>query len=317
MATFRQFEYLVALADTRHFGRAAQACHVSQPSLSQQLRTLEERLGVSLVERTPSGAELTPIGRELAERARRVLVEVKDIQDLARHAQDGSAGTIRFGSTPTIGPYLLAGVISKLHRDLPRVRLYIREGIPKKQVLELSRGGLDMALSPLPIVGDDLDVEPLFRERLHIVAPPDHPLAKRSILTKADLKGAEVLVLDSAYPLHTQVAGFCSEFGMTLLRDYEGTSLDSLRQMVGSGLGLAVLPDLYVRSELGGSSGVVLLEIAGWNATRSIAAAWRRGAAYAGLYRGIAEYIRAEAVHLLQADLYRPHQALLRSVSHR
>ena len=277
MTTLRQFEYLVALADTRHFGRAAQTCHVSQPSLSQQLRTLEQSLGVVLIERTPSGAELTPIGRELAERARRVLVEVKDIKDRARRAQDGSAGTIRFGSTPTLGPYLMAGVIATLHRDLPEVRLYIREGIPDEQVLELSRGRLDMLLGPLPLIGDDLEVEPLFRERLHIVAPPDHPLAKRKGLKKADLKGAELLGLGAAYPLHRQVTGLSSKLGMTLLRDYEGTSLDSLRQMAGSGLGLTILPDLYVRSEVGGTSGVVLLEIAGWNATRSVAAAWRRG----------------------------------------
>ncbi len=299
MTTLRQFEYLVALADTRHFGRAAQTCHVSQPSLSQQLRALERALGVNLADRTPSGAELTPIGRELAERARRVLVEVKDIKDRARRAQGGSAGIIRFGSTPTLGPYLMAGVIATLHQDLPEVRLHIREGIPDEQVLELSRGRLDMLLSPLPLLGDDLEVEPLFRERLHIVAPPDHPLAKRADLTKADLKGAKLLGLGAAYSLHRQVTGLSSELGMTLLRDYEGTSLDSLRQMVGSGLGLTILPDLYVRSEVGGASGVVLLEIAGWNATRSVAAAWRRGVAYAELYRRIAEYIRVEALNLM------------------
>ena len=302
MTTLRQLEYLVAIADTRHFGRAAQTCHVSQPSMSQQLRTLEKGLGVVLVDRTPSGAELTPIGRELADRARRILVEVKDINDLARHAHDGSAGTIRFGSTPTLGPYLMGGVISTLHKDLPQVRLHIREGIPDEQMLELSRGQLDMLLSPLPITGDNLEVEPLFRERLHIVAPPDHPLAKRAALTKADLKGAEVLGLGAAYPLHQQVTGLASELGMTLLKDYEGTSLDSLRQMVGSGLALTLLPDLYVQSEVGGTSGVVLLEIAGWNASRSIAAAWRRGVAYADLYRRIAEYIRVEARHLMKAN---------------
>jgi LysR family hydrogen peroxide-inducible transcriptional activator len=302
MPTLRQLEYLVALADLRHFGRAAQATHVSQPSLSQQLRALEQRLGVLLVERDQSMVELTPIGRDIAERARQVLVAVKDIRDVARQAEQGAAGTIRFGVTPTLGPYLMSEVISALHRERPGLRLYIKEGIPDEQAMELSRGQLDMLLGPLPIAGDNLVIEPLFRERLRLVAAPDHPLSKRAVVEKADLKDAHLLSLHSAHHLHRQVAGFCVDMGMLLLRDYEGTSLDALRQMAATGLALTILPDLYLKSEVGGTAGVRIVEVAGWQPTRSIAAAWRKGAAYEDTYRIIAECVAAKARALLADD---------------
>jgi LysR family hydrogen peroxide-inducible transcriptional activator len=141
----------------------------------------------------------------------------------------------------------------------------------------------------------------LFRERLHLVAPPDHRLARAARVTLGDLKGAEILSLDHRHHLHRQVADLCADYGMLLLRDYEGTSLDSIRQMVGSGLGLAVLPELYIRSEVGGSAGIRLLEVEGWKVTRSIAAAWRAGAAYGQLYLTIARRIQAEATSLMPA----------------
>ncbi|MFN3945164.1 MAG: hydrogen peroxide-inducible genes activator [Allosphingosinicella sp.] len=300
MPSVRQLEYLVALADLRHFGRAAQACNTSQPTLSQQLRALEERLGVVLVERRTSGADLTPIGREVADRARRVLVEVRDIRQLARRAGDRLVGTLRLGVTPTLGPYLLPEIVASLHRAQPDLRLYIREGIPDEQALELARGDIDLLLGPLPIEGAGLEVEPLFRERLFIVAAADHPLAGRSGLAMADLAGAAILSLDQRHHLHRQVAALCAAHGLSLLRDYEGTSLDSVRQMVGSGLGLAVLPELYLRSEVGGEAGIRVLDIADLRASRSIAAAWRGGAAYAPDYRRIAEHIQSDARSLLQ-----------------
>ena len=295
MPTLRQLEYLVAVADLHNFRRAADACHVSQPTLSQQIKALENRLGVALIERRTSGAELTPIGREITARARRLMIEVQDIRDLARRAGENLAGTLRFGVSPTLGPYLMPPIIAALHREQPDLKLHIREGIPEEQALALSRGALDMLLGPLPIEGSDLEVEPLFRERLFLVAPPDHPLVINSSLNIADLKGAQVLGITKNHHLHHQVAAICAELGMDLLRDYEGTSLDSIHQMASSGLGLAVLPELYIRSEVGGRAGIDVLEPRGWKYTRSIAAAWRSGAAYGDAYRTIAERIGTEA----------------------
>lgn len=299
MPTLRQLEYLVAVADLQNFGRAADACHVSQPTLSQQLRALEDRLGVVLIERRTSGAELTPIGREITERARKLVIEVQDVRDLARRASKNLAGILRFGVTPTLGPYLMPPIIAALHREQPDLRLHISEGIPEEQALALSRGALDMLLGPLPIEGSDLEVQPLFRERLLLVAAPDHPLALRPNLSTENLKGTQVLSLGRNHHLHREVAQICSELGMGLLRDYEGTSLDSVHQMASSGLGLAILPELYIHSDVGGRSGVDVLQPQGWKFTRSIAAAWRSGAAYGEAYRAIAERIQTEARALI------------------
>lgn len=301
MTTLRQYEYLVALADLRNFRRAADAVHISQPTLSQQVRALEVGLGVTLIERNASPVQLTPIGREVVARARKILLDVKDVADIARRAKAGMAGTIRFGVTPTLGPYLMPGIVASLHRRFPDMRLYIREGIPDEQARELARGELDMLLSPLPVYGSDVHIEPLFREPMHIVSPPEHPLAEAALVHKQDLAGIAFLSLDKRHHAHRQAREICADLGADLLEDYEGTSLDSLRQMCGSGLGFAILPELYLRSEVGGEDMVKRLRVEDWSASRSIAAIWRQGAAYADSYDMIAEAIATEARRILDA----------------
>lgn len=298
MPTLRQLQYLVALEDTAHFGRAAASIPVTQPTLSQQLRELEGRLEVKLVERGKP-VRLTPIGREIARRARRMLLEVSEIRHLAEHSRTGMAGTIRFGVTPTLGPYLIPHAVVRLHRENPALRLYIREGIPDDQFAELARGALDMVLAPLPVTGSGFHVEPLFREELSLVAVPDHPLFGKVGLKAVDFAGQPVLSFDQRHHFHRQAMSICQDLGAELMRDYEGTSLDSLRQMAGSGLGLAILPELYLRSETGGEDMVKRFVIQDWSATRSIAAVWREGAAFADAFAAIAKVIAAEAREIL------------------
>ena len=160
MLSLRQLQYLVAVADLGHFGRAANSLRVSQPTLSMQLRKLEDHLGVRLVDRGRGGVHLTPVGRELASRARKMLLDMHDMEDLARRSAGELIGTIRFGVSPTIGPYLLPAIVGVLKRVMPEMRLYIREGISSDQLQELRSGSLDMMLAPLPIDGSDLHVEP-------------------------------------------------------------------------------------------------------------------------------------------------------------
>jgi LysR family hydrogen peroxide-inducible transcriptional activator len=303
MPSIRQFQYLVALDDLKHFGRAAASLNVSQPTLSHQMRVLEAQLDVTLIERGETPVQLTPVGREMAARARKVLLQVNDMKALAKRSASGMSGTIRFGVSPTIGPYLMPSIVASLHKRFPDMRLYIRDGIPVDQLSELRRGALDMILVPLPVSGTDLYIEPLFRENLYLVAPPDHPLAGQALLRKQQLIGSQILSLDPRHHFHRQVETICEEIGAELLQDYEGTSLDSLRQMVGSGLGLAVLPELYLRSEAGGEDMVRRLNVADWSATRSIAAVWRAGMAYADSYQLIAEAIAVEAHGILKTNL--------------
>lgn len=290
MPTLRQFEYLVTLADTGSFAKAARLTHVSQPTLSQQVKAMEDRLGVKLLERSATGVILTPIGRSVVTKARSLLGEVRDIEALARSAADGVTGTLRVGTTPTLGPYLLSPIIAELHRAAPSLKLYVREGIPDAQALALSRGDLDVLLSPLPVLGDDIHIEPLFREPLYLVAAVDSELAKKSVNPSA-LAGQTLLSLDTRHHLHRQAREIALHYGMVLSLDYEGTSLDSLHQMVASGLGLAVLPELYLRSDVGGSAGLAVLNFVGWNAYRSVALAWRRGASMEAAFRLISDQL--------------------------
>ena len=294
MVTLKQIEIFVRLADIGNMGEAATALGITQPALSQQLRSLETRLDLQLFERVPKGMQLTPAGRKLLRQARTVIAASRDFREAADHIAARPAGTIRFGVSPTLGPYLMPRVIKILHARYPDLRLFIREGIPSRQQAELAAGQLDMLLSPMPITGKGLEVEPLFRERLRIVAPPDDPLVNLPSLRHDDFNGRMFLSLDQRHHYHRQLEDICKTLGANILADYEGTSLDALQQMVGSGLGLAILPHFYIRSEAGGLDVVRIAEPAGWEEHRSIAAAWRASAAFADLYAEVAAVIAEE-----------------------
>lgn len=301
MPTLKQLRYLVTLADTGSFVQAARSLNVAQPSLSQQIRALEERLGVRLVERGPTGTILSPIGRTIVARSRGVLAEVRDIEALASRWSDELTGTLKLGTTPTLGPYLLSPVMAELHRTAPELRLYVREGIPDEQILALSRGHLDLLLAPLPINGDDLEVEPLFREPLHLVCTVDDELMSDGTVAPERLQGRALLSLDPRHHFYRQCKEIAARYGMIISPDYEGTSLDTLHQMVASGLGLSVLPSLYLGSEVGGVSGLGVVKVAGWREHRSIALAWRRASTMAAAFRLFAGQVQAEARERLEA----------------
>ncbi|PAV70151.1 hypothetical protein WR25_21421 [Diploscapter pachys] len=299
MPTLRQLEYLVTIADTQSFVEAARLTNVSQPTLSQQVKALEDRLGIKLLERNTGGAVLTPVGRSIVAKARRMLSDARDIVALASSSSSNLSGTLRFGTTPTLGPYLLSPIIAELHRVAPGLRLHVRDGIPDDQMLELSRGNLDVVLGPMPIAGDDLTVEPLFREPLHLVSAVDSPLADGNRIAREALHEQPLLSLDPRHHLARQSTEIADAYGMKVAPDYYGTSLDSLHQMVASGLGLSILPALYLQSDVGGSIGLAVLQVEGWKRHRSIAMAWRRQSSMDAAFRLIAEHVQLCARKLL------------------
>ncbi|MEM9705601.1 MAG: hydrogen peroxide-inducible genes activator [Pseudomonadota bacterium] len=290
--TLKQLSCFLAVAETCHFRRAAERCGISQPSLSAQIQNLESVLGVQLVERSRSGVALTPIGREVADRARAVGEQTQGIVDLAVASQGGLIGTIKLGTSQTIGPYLMPYVVSSLHREHRDLRLYVREGAPRDLQYELGQGTHDVCLTQLPATSSELVSSRLFREPLYLTLTRDHPLADKPSLTVADLAGLEVLSLSPQYHLHDQVAGLCETFGAHLQRDYEGNSLDAIRQMVGMGMGVAFLPALYVHSEIQARSEVVVKDIRGRSITRAIGMVWRKSAGRARSYKLIADAVR-------------------------
>ncbi len=292
--TLQQFRYLVAVAETLHFRRAAELSHVTQPTLSGQLKELEERLGVQLVERSRSRVILTPMGAEIAARCKTVLREVQDIIDLGSHGQSLLGGTIRLGVLQSLGPYLLPHILPDLHKSYADLKLYVREGMPSALLDGLDSGRFDILLFPLPIKGADFHTARLFREPLWVVTPRDHALASKANVAKSDLEGETILTLEPGHRLHDQVKELCRQYGANLSLDYEGTSLDTLRQMVGMGMGLSFLPALYVRSEVAQDDQVKAVFLKQGAPSRIIGMIWRRHAArqdeyfaLAGLIRGI------------------------------
>lgn len=298
--TIKQLNYLLALSEERNFRRAAEKSGVTQPTLSAQIRELERKLDAPLVERHPSHVMLTPLGREIAERSRKVLADVKDIVDLAAAAQHGLHGTLRLGVPPTLGPYLLPHIVPALHEAYPELKLHVREDMPVALHNALGTGGYDLVITPLPVLPTELMVAPLFREPLRAVVARDHPLANRAgPLSRNDLAGEKVLAIAEGHHLHAQVRDICTDFGAILLRDYEGTSLDALRLMAGMGVGLAFLPALYLRTEIAGRGDVVVLPLKAPNLYRQIGMTWRRESVHASVFDDIADLIRGIAVEQL------------------
>jgi LysR family hydrogen peroxide-inducible transcriptional activator len=270
LPTLRQLEYFVALVETGSFKAAAEHCGISQPSLSVQLATLEKRLGQRLLERGRTGVIPTLAGREVHERARTILEATQTLVNRFETSRNGLTGVIRFGASGTLGPYLLPHVIAQLHARFPGLQLFIREAPPETLVAGLARGDFDMILVQLPARGDVRPIR-LFREPLEIVVARDHPFATRDRISREDLRGQTVLALGPAFSLRQQVAELCESLGARMRADYEGTSLDAIRLMAGMGMGIAVLPALYVRSEIGADDrDVVVVSLEGPRLLRSV-----------------------------------------------
>lgn len=293
--TLKQLRAIVALAKQRHFRRAAEEIGVTQPSLSAQIQNLEEVLKVRLVDRARGGVSLTPAGREIADRAHRMLEDERAMRDFAATAQTSLAGTIRLGSAPTVGPYLLPHIVMTLHRKDKSLGLFVREDAPHSLEHDLARGEHDLLLTPLSPTSADFASETLFREPLYLAVAADHRLARVETPTLKDIKGERVLALSPRHQLHDQVADICEAAGARIDRDYEGTSVDALRHMVGMGMGVTFLPALYAHSEIRAKSEIALKRISGRLFVRSIALVWRKGAGGARNYREIAAIARDAA----------------------
>ena len=297
--TLRRLRYLIAVAETGRFRDAATRCGVSQPSLSVQIRLLEEALGQRLIERSRAGVALTPIGREVLAGARRIDAETRAMRALADAARNDLIGTIRLGAKPTLGPYLLPKVVGALHGAHRDLKLYIREEPPKILERELAEGVHDVILTQTPVSEEEFTVRPLFREPLYLAMAADHPLARQARIERSHLKGETMLTLSPAYHLHGVVDAIRRDCEASFSRDYEGTSLDALRQMVAMGMGVSVMPALYVRSELRRERDVVVRPFAFGAPYRQVALVWRRGAGHAPAYSRLAETIAGVAKGLL------------------
>lgn len=302
----RDLRYLVALADHRHFGRAAEASFVSQPTLSTQIRKLEEELGVELFERSPRQVSLTDAGRRIVERARIVLAETEQIRDIARRAQDPEAGTLRIGLFPTLGPYLLPHVVQPVRAKFPRLEMLLVEEKTEDVLRGLRDGSLDAGVLALPVHDEQLHAEVLFEEPFVLAVPADHPLASTYTPVQPDImRGESVLLLEDGHCLRDQALDVCTLAGVAERSGFRATSLETLRQMVAAGVGMTLLPMLAVQPPVPPSPNLRLLPFAPPVPTRTIAMFWRKTSAHREFLPKLAAVFRD-----LPAGMLDPHPAV-------
>ena len=288
----RDLRYLVTLADLRHFGRAAEACHVSQPTLSTQLKKLEDELGVQLIERAPRKVMLTPVGSDIVVRARRVLADVEQMRETARRTADPEAGSVRLGLFPTLAPYLLPHVVPKIGSRFPRLELLLVEEKTEILLTQLREGRLDAAILALPLHEDWLQIERLFEEPFLLAVPHGHTLARHDNLKLAELSREHLLLLEDGHCMRDQALAVCAMAGAGEKDGFRATSLETLRQMVAAGVGITLLPLLAVKPPVPVSESIELVRFRNPPPSRKLALVWRRSSALSGFLHKLAATLR-------------------------
>jgi len=291
----KDLRYLVAVADTRHFGRAASKCFVSQPTLSAQLKKLEQYLGVQLIERAPQHMRLTEAGEQILARARRILEDSDAVVTLARAHRDPLAGVLRIALLPTIGPYLLPRVSQLVRKALPRLELRLYEYQTAQMLEKLQLGEIDLGVLALPVDTEGLDSRELYAEPFIVAVPDHHRLARRDTVRVEDLQGEPLLLLEDGHCLRDQALEVCSRIGPNEKQDFRATSLETLRQMVATGAGVTLLPELATLGAYGHAKGVAIRPFARPAPVRHVGAVWRKSSARLQAIQAICKVISEHA----------------------
>jgi len=275
----RDIKYILAVAETRHFGRAAERCFVSQPTLSGQIKKLEDQLGVTIFERTNRSVEITPIGIELLSHARLLMEQADAMEQVARAHQDPLAGPLRVGAIPTLSPYLMPLILVPLKRRYPQLKLVLFEEITDSLLRRLQQHELDAALLATPVTDPDLAAMPLFDEPFWLAHPRDHPLYDKDEITETDLEQIELLLLSEGHCLTHQVMEICHLADRPRegeMADLRAASLETLLQLVGAGFGCTLVPALAIRGGWMTDTGIIARPLAFDAAYRRISLVYRR-----------------------------------------
>jgi LysR family hydrogen peroxide-inducible transcriptional activator len=267
----RDLRYLVAVAEHRHFGRAAEACFVSQPTLSTQLKKLEEFLGVTLIERSSRQVMLTPVGERVVAQAQRVLRETDDLVRIAEQERDPRGGDFRLGIIPTVAPYLLPKILPVIRRSFPKLRIQLTEAQTAVVTRMLKQGDLDAMILALPTEEEHVVEAPLYTEPFYFAAAKQHPKAKQKQVSLADLENEEVLLLEDGHCLRDQALDVCNTHRAVENTNFRATSIETLRQMVAANVGITLMPELAV----GRAGAVRYIPFTGTPPSRNIGLVWR------------------------------------------
>jgi LysR family hydrogen peroxide-inducible transcriptional activator len=292
--TLRQLRYLDALARHRHFGRAANACAVSQPALSMQIRELERDLGVALIERRAHDLALTEAGLDIVRRGERILSEVKDLEDAARRHGGVLSGRLKFGVIPSIAPYVLPRLLPALQQSHPGLEIELRETQTRFLIEELERGTLDVVMIALPAPAPDLETLPLFDDPFLLAAPVSDAMPKRARVTASDIDQSRLILLEEGHCLRDQALAFCHQAGGGPYRELGATSLTTVMQMVANGYGVTLIPEIASAVEARDRR-VRLVRFAKPEPFRTVGLGWRRTSSRVRDFEALGKIVSAVA----------------------
>ena len=298
--TLTELRYIVAVARERHFGRAAEACFVSQPTLSVAIKKLEDELNVQIFERSGSELAITSLGQSIIHQAQKVLDEAQVIKHLAQHGQDPLSGPVRLGTIYTIAPYLLPKLIARSREALPQMPLYLQENFTVKLLELLKQGDIDAAILADPFPQSGLEVLPLYDEGFMVAIPQGHPWETLSMIQHDELKSQTTLLLGQGHCFRDQVLDICPDMQKTQndseLSSFEGSSLETIRQMVAGGIGISIMPMTSIPEE-GQSSGLIrYIRFADPIPKRRVVLAWRKSYARTKAMHALAEAIKTSGI---------------------
>ncbi len=292
----RDLRYLVAVAEHKHFGRAAEACFVSQPTLSTQLKKLEETLGVTLIERSNRQVMLSPAGEQIVLQAQKVLREVNTLTAMAEQFRDPLGGDFRLGVIPTVAPYLLPFILSPMRKAFPNLRLQLVEAQTAQITRMLKQGDLDAVLLALPLNEENIHEIELYKEPFLFAVSKQHPKAKQAQVALKDLEEEEVLLLEDGHCLRDQALDVCNAHQAVENTNFRATSLETLRQMVAANAGITLMPQLATRVR---GVGVRYIPFSGKQPYRTIGLCWRGTSTRAPLLKEMAKVLQAVGDEIL------------------
>lgn len=299
MISLRQLRFLVALSDTLNFSRAAEICHVTQPTLSTGLKELEDRLGVQLAERTRHHVLMTPIGERIAKNARDVLARAHDIEEMARDAAKAGTTLLRLGAIPTVGPFIIPRALPLIRQAFPEVKLFLREELTDALITGLVEGRLDVILIALPYaLPTQIETCALFLDGYQLTTPRDHPLANLAKAGSTELDGRKLLLLERGHCLQRHALSSYPDAALTEDEGFAATSLATLISMVEEGLGLTLLPELAIAAGAVRGHDVALSALPDAR-PRQVVLAWRKSSSRGEMYRQIGAAIRRTQVALI------------------
>src|ERR1700676_3325963 len=292
LPSLQQLRFLCALAEQCHFGRAAESCAVTQSTLSGGIKELEARLGVTLFERSHRHVMLTPLGKEIATRAQRLLVDAEELVGLARNAQEPLSGPLRFGVIPTVGPYVLPSLLLHLGTELPNLKLYVREAQTAVLLAKPAGGELDILLAAIPYELGDVEAMEIADDPIVVAMPCNHPLVRQSVVSRDDVARQQLLLIEDGHCLRTHSLQECRIVDPVRNEVFQATSLRTLIQMVAAELGITLMPQIAVDSELASTRNVVIRPLSPDKPFRTLVLAWRPTTSRGAEFRMLGNLIR-------------------------